>query len=85
MEGVRFVLERLARTAGVSRTWIEWESEKGRLTKTLVVEVDFETDPDQPSFNAKSMRLIADATIAALAEQPPKLIGRLKLVPKSAR
>ena len=34
----------------MSRTWLEWSFENSVWTKTLVVEVEFDTDPKSPEF-----------------------------------
>ena len=40
------VRQHIEKIAGVSRTWFEWSLENSTWSKTLVVEVEFATDPN---------------------------------------
>ncbi len=44
---VRWYVERIP---GVTGTWFEWSDEGNHMSKTLVVEVDFNTDPNSEGF-----------------------------------
>jgi hypothetical protein len=50
---VAVVRRALARVPGVSRTWFEWTLEGDKQTKTLVVEVSFDTDPNSTKFDLR--------------------------------
>ena len=49
-KGKSFVRQRMERIDRVSRTWFELDSNGGEPSKTLVVEVTFDTDPNSPGF-----------------------------------
>jgi hypothetical protein len=48
--GIAAVRQHLEKIDGVSRTWFEWTLNGSEQLKTLVVEVDFDTDPNSPQF-----------------------------------
>jgi hypothetical protein len=66
---IAVVREELARLPQVSRTWFEWDIEHDRQTRTLVVEVLFETDPNSPQFNQSAFEEIMHVVQHALTSQ----------------
>jgi S-ribosylhomocysteine lyase LuxS involved in autoinducer biosynthesis len=79
MSVVRHHIERIP---GVSRTWIEWTSEGDDYNKVLVVEVEFDTDPNSTAFSESTIEAI-DHTIAdVLKNEPTMVINGLRIVPK---
>jgi hypothetical protein len=42
---IAIVRQHVEKIAGVSRAWLEWSFENSTWTKTLGVEVEFDTDP----------------------------------------
>ena len=45
---IAIVREALSKLPNVSRTWFEWSWEDAMWVKTLVIEVEFDTDPNSP-------------------------------------
>ena len=76
------VREELSKLPQVSRTWFEWDIEHDRQTRTLVVEVLFETDPNSPQFNQSAFEDIMHVVQHALTSQATMAVNRLKVVPK---
>jgi hypothetical protein len=79
---IAIVRQHIARIPGVSRTWFEWTYEDGDLLKTLVVEVDFDTDPNSTEFRQSVLDAIASTTKGVLAEETTMAVRYLKIVPK---
>jgi hypothetical protein len=77
------VRQRIEDIAGVSRTWFEWDYDvqAGSLTM-LVVEVEFDTDPNDPSFRQDVLDEIEETAEAVLAEGTTMVISGLRVVPK---
>jgi hypothetical protein len=80
--GIAIVRQHLSRISGVSRTWFEWSLEDDVLVKTLVVEVDFDTDPNSPEFRGSVLDAIRDTAKGVLAEETTMVVSHLKIVPK---
>jgi hypothetical protein len=73
------VRQHIQKIAGVTRTWFEWTWEDSTWVKTLVVEVEFYTDPNEYEFR----RSILDATEeTARGVETTMIIGHLKVVPR---
>jgi hypothetical protein len=53
---VRSHIERI----GVSRTWLEWVDRGDEVLKVLLVEVDFDADPNAASFRQEVINAITD-------------------------
>jgi hypothetical protein len=71
------VREHIEKIAGVSRTWFEWSLENSTWSKTLVVEVEFDTDP-----NTSGLQNVLNAIgNLALTVQTTMTLSRLKVVP----
>jgi hypothetical protein len=79
---IAVVREELSKLPQVSRTWFEWDIEHDRQTRTLVVEVLFETDPNSPQFNQSAFEEIMRVVQHALTSQATMAVNRLKVVPK---
>jgi hypothetical protein len=75
------IRQHLERIDGVSRTWIEWEWAESDLTKTLVVEVDFDTDPNNPTYRQNVIDAIWD-TARSVQNDTTMVISALRVVPK---
>jgi hypothetical protein len=76
---VRQHLERIER---VSRTWFEWTAEKSKLVKTLVVEVDFDTDPNSPRFKGNVLDGIRSTAKDVLKNESSMVVSHLRIIPK---
>jgi hypothetical protein len=79
---IAVVREELSKLPQVSRTWFEWDIEHDRQTRTLVVEVLFETDPNSPQFNQSAVEEIMRVVQHALTSQATMAVNRLEVVPK---
>jgi hypothetical protein len=67
---------------GVSRTWFEWSREDPAWLKTLVVEVEFDTDPNEYEFRRSVMDAIEETARGVLEEDTTMIVSRLKVVPR---
>jgi hypothetical protein len=76
------VRHHLERIDGVSRTWFEWSLDGNSMIKTLVVEVDFDTDPNSGQFRQSVLDAIRETAVTVLQEETTMTVSRLKLVPK---
>ena len=79
---VRYHVERID---GVSRTWFEWTIEEEAMAKTLVVEVDFDTDPNSSDFRQQVLDAISDTAASVLTEETTMTVTHLRIVPKVPR
>jgi hypothetical protein len=79
---IAVVRQHVARISGVSQTWFEWTYEDSNWLKTLVVEVDFDTDPNSTEFRQSVLDAIASTTKGVLAEETTMMVSYLKIVPK---
>ncbi len=71
------VRKHIEKIAGVSRTWFEWSLENSTWSKTLVVEVEFDTDP-----HTSGLQNVLNAIgNLALAVQTTMTLSHLKVVP----
>ncbi len=71
---------------GVTRTWIEHEwREDGGAKKVLVVEVDFDTDPNSPRCRRNVIDAIETTVFDFLREETTMVISGLRIVPREAR
>jgi hypothetical protein len=80
--GIAIVRQHVERIDGVSRTWFEWTLREKALTKTLVVEVDFDTDPNGSGFRGTVMDAIHDTAVSVLTGETTMIVSDLKIVPK---
>ena len=76
------VRQHVERIAGVSRTWFEWSLEGSTLLKTLVVEVEFDTDPNNPQCRRNVLDAIKDTARGVLENDTTMIMSDLKIVPK---
>lgn len=76
------VRQRVERLECVSRTWFECESGKFGLEKTLVVEVDFDTDPNSPNCRPNALDAIEETVKTVLTEQTTMIVSNLRIVPR---
>jgi hypothetical protein len=76
------VRQHVERIAGVSRTWFEWSLEASTLLKTLVVEVEFDTDPNNPQCRRNGLDAIKDTARGVLENDTTMIVSDLKIVPK---
>jgi hypothetical protein len=79
------VRQHIEKIDGVSRTWFEWSLEEDDLVKTLVVEVDFDTDPNAPGFRQNVLGAIEDTATTVVAEETTMVVSHLRIVPKASR
>lgn len=77
------VRQRVERIDRVSRTWFELDNNGGDTTKTLVVEVTFDTDPHSPGFLQAIIDEIEETTVTLLKNENPMNISSLRIVPRS--
>jgi hypothetical protein len=75
---VRIEVERLD---GVTNAWFEWIHEKGELSKVLVVEVNFDTDPNSLHFRQSVIDAIVNIAEAAGERDATTGVSRLRIVP----
>src|ERR1700733_13075337 len=80
---IAIIRHRLSMIDGVSQTWFEWELEDWTWNTTLVVEVDFDTDPHAPGFQPAVIEAIATAAIEFSKEKTKMVVNHLKVVPMS--
>jgi hypothetical protein len=78
------VRQHIERIAGVTRTWFEWvyDREADELTRTLVVEVEFDTDPNSEECRSNVMDAIEDTARGVLQDDTTMLVSGLKIVPR---
>ena len=76
------VRQHVERIAGVSRTWFEWSLEASTLLKTLVVEVEFDTDPNNPQCRRNVLDAIKDTALGVLKDDTTMIVSDLKIVPR---
>ncbi|WP_119268377.1 hypothetical protein [Taklimakanibacter deserti] len=84
---IAIVRQHLQRIDGVSRTWFEWSLDydddgSPLRVKTLVVEVDFDTDPNSTGFRESVLDAIADTAKGVLSDETTMIVSYLKIVPK---
>ncbi|MEK4032649.1 hypothetical protein WOC76_03030 [Methylocystis sp. IM3] len=88
LSGKAIVRERIENIAGVNRTWFEWNGAAHPDDKKLVVEVDFDTDPNAPGFQRSVIEAICETVSAAFEEEvllgreTPGFISGVSIVPK---
>ena len=75
--------ETLAKIEGVSRNWIEWSLDGSEMVRTLVVQVDFDTNPETKDFKEDIINQIGSAALNILT------VGNVatthvRIVPKGA-
>jgi hypothetical protein len=79
------ILHPIINIEGVSRAWFEWVFAKSIWEKTLVVEVDFDTDPSSGASRQAKLEEIEKMAQFVLENKVPMVIHHLKVVPRFAR
>jgi hypothetical protein len=82
VDGKAIVRERVEKIDGVSRTWFEWLSRDSTMAITLVVEIEFDTDPNNDGFRQSVIDAIYETVDAVLKDETPLTISHLRIVPK---
>jgi hypothetical protein len=82
MRDIAIVRQELAKHPEVSRTWFEWTIEDDLKLKTLVVEVNFDTDPNLSEFNPSALDEIREIVTSTLREKTTMSVSYLRIVPK---
>ena len=82
---IAIVREALSKISNVSRTWFEWSWEDAMWVKTLVIEVDFDTDPNSPAFSQLTLDAIEKTVIGVLNDDRTMTVSYLHVVPKGRR
>jgi hypothetical protein len=75
------VRQRIEKIEGVSRTWFEWNLGDNPSTKTLVVEVTFDTDPNSVGFSQTTLDAIEHTAIEVLKAETTMTVSELRIVP----
>jgi hypothetical protein len=73
--------ERVEKIDGVSRTWFEWLSRGSTMAITLVVEIEFDTDPSSSRFRQSVIDAIYDTADAVLKDETTMTVSHLRIVP----
>jgi hypothetical protein len=73
------VRQQIEKIAGVTRTWFEWAWEDSAWVKTLVVEVEFDTDPNEYEFRRSVLDAIEET---ARGVETTMIMSRLRVVPR---
>lgn len=86
MENKTSIRQRVESINGVVRTWFEWTSAERPDSKLLVVEVDFDTDPNAPDYKQKTISAIGETYKEVLLEglledRFPVLVSGIRIVP----
>ena len=84
VDGKALVRERVEKIDGVSRTWFEWLSRDSTMAKTLVVEVEFDTDPNNDSFRQSVVDTIYETVDSVLKNETTLTVSHLRIVPKGS-
>jgi hypothetical protein len=66
---------------GVSRTWFEWISSDSTMAKTLVVEIEFDTDPNNNRFRQSLIDLIYETVDDVLKDETPMTVSHFRIIP----
>ena len=83
-QGKAIVRQHVERIDGVSGTRFEWDWSHGAaaFSKTLVVEVNFPTDPNDHGFRQSVLDAIRDTAAGVLENETAMVISHLKIVPR---
>jgi hypothetical protein len=76
------VRSHIERIDGVSRTWLEWVDWGHEFLKVLVVEVDFDTDPNAAEFRQEVINAIRSTTDDVLQNETTLAIGQIRIIPQ---
>ena len=83
--GIALVRQRVEEIDGVSATWFEWNLKIDGHEKTLVIEVDFNTDPNSSDCRPSVLDAIHNTVIGVLTEETTMVVSGIKVVPKGIR
>lgn len=75
------VRQELAKLPGVTRTWFEWEIDAKGHSKTLVVEVAFDTDPNNADHDTSALDDIRSTVLDTLQNKTTMIVSRVKVIP----
>lgn len=80
---VAVVRQRLNELEGVTASWFEWERRRGEssFTKTLVVEIDLDTDPNASGTLMSLIERVEEVIADALTNQTTMTISSVRIVP----
>ncbi|WP_442756584.1 hypothetical protein ACNHKD_08275 [Methylocystis sp. JAN1] len=85
MEYKTSIRQRIEAINGVKRTWFEWTSAERTDAKLLVVEVDFDTDPNSAGYSDRAIAAIGqayeDVLQEGLQDNRPVLVSGIRIVP----
>jgi hypothetical protein len=76
---VRVSVERIE---GVTRSWFEWKLTEQTFTNVLVVEVDWDTDPQSEGHRPFRLDAIAEAARDFLSRETTRAVNSLIVVPR---
>jgi hypothetical protein len=82
---IAIVRQHVERISGVERTWFEWSLEDEELVKILVVEVNFDTDPNSHEFRKNVIDAIEDTFTTVLAQETTMVVSHLRIIPTGTR
>ena len=82
-QGRAMIRELIEDIDGVSQTWFELEIEGISRKKTLVVEVNFDLDPNSTHLLRAACDEIEDTFAAVLREENGERVSKLKIVNKA--
>ncbi len=84
MESTSIVRQSVEKIPGVSRSWFEWDADfkTSSFTKTLVVEIDLDTDPSSYDGIRNALEKIICVVTDALTNQTTMIVHNLRVVPK---
>jgi hypothetical protein len=80
VQGIAVVRQNLAKIPQVTRTWFEWNIENGKQLKLLVVEVDFDTDPN--NYSGFKRNALAEIERVVREEGTTMVIDKVRIVPQ---
>jgi hypothetical protein len=80
---IAIVREALSKLPNVSRTWFEWSWEDAMWVKTLIIEVDFDTDANSSGFSQSTLDAIENTVIGVPTEDATMIVSYLKIIPKA--
>lgn len=83
MSNIAIIRKTLLDIPSVNNTWFEWELDRDGQSKTLVVEVHFDTDPNSPDFDSSALDDIRTACLDTLQNKTSMVVSRIKVVPVS--
>jgi len=82
-DGKAILRQAVEKIDGVARTWFEWILEDSILAKILVVEVEFDTDPDNPRFRQDVLDAIENTSMEVSKDETTSVVGHLRIIPKA--